>query len=534
LIALTATADKATRQDILEQLKVPTAKQFLTSFDRKNIYLEVRPANDRVGQIMDFIDTRPDQAGIIYCLSRKSTEQLQERLEQKGLKVHAYHAGLDFVERTKVQEDFIFDRVKVVCATVAFGMGIDKSNVRWVIHYNMPKNLEGYYQEIGRAGRDGSKARALLFHSYADVLQLRRFMDGATNEDLQVAKLERMKQFSEATSCRRRILLSYFGELLKTNCGNCDICKNPPQFFNGTILAQKALSVMARLREREAMGTVIDVLRGAKNAHVLDKKYDLLPSYGIGGDISWKDWQHYIVQLIDQGFCEIAFHEHNALRLTNFSKAVLFQGMEVQMSRALETKEMSPAKKESTRTPKKAGSLFERLRLLRLKLALEENIPAYLVFSDATLKEIEAQRPLSETEFLGISGVGQRKLEVYGDAFIAEVKAFMESKGKGNKKSDTLMVTYELYQNGMEVEDIATERNLKAPTIFSHLAQLYQEGKEIDLYRYVSKEEVAVIKNAKKILQAPEGLKPYFEHLEEKVPYSNIRLALAILEREKG
>tara|TARA_R110002020_G_scaffold21009_5_gene71337 strand:- start:9618 stop:11732 length:2115 start_codon:yes stop_codon:yes gene_type:complete len=533
IIALTATADKATRQDIMEQLGIPDAKQYLTSFDRKNIYLEVRPANDRVGQIMDFIAARPEQAGIIYCLSRKSTEQLQARLEQKGLKAHAYHAGLDFGERTQVQEDFIFDRVKVVCATVAFGMGIDKSNVRWVIHYNMPKNLEGYYQEIGRSGRDGSKARALLFHSYADVLQLRKFMVGAANEDLQMAKLDRMKQFSEASSCRRRILLSYFGELLETNCGNCDVCQNPPQFFDGTILAQKALSVMARLKEKEAMGTVIDVLRGSHNAHIMDKNYDSLPSYGIGKDVSWKDWQHYIIQLMDQGFCEIAFHEHNALRLTNFSKAVLFQGMKVQMSRPLLAKETPEARKETKSGPKKTGSLFERLRLLRLKLALEGNIPAYLIFSDATLKELEAERPLSENDFLSISGVGQRKMEVYGDAFISEIKAFMEEKDKGRKKSDTLMVTYGLYQDGLDVETIAQERNLKDTTIYSHLAQLYLQGKDVDLERFLAKGELEAIKKAHDVLEAPEGLKPYFEHLEEKIPYSSIRLALAIIEKEK-
>jgi len=231
IIALTATADKATRQDIIEQLNITNATQYLSSFDRANIELEVRPGNDRIVQVLKFIREKPEESGIIYCLSRKSTEQLASKLQQNGIKAASYHAGLSFEVRTQTQEDFIYDKTQVVCATVAFGMGIDKSNVRWVIHYNMPKNIEGYYQEIGRSGRDGIEAKALLFHSYSDVIQLRKFTEGASNKEVQIAKLERMKQFSEATTCRRKILLSYFGELLAKNCGNCDVCKNPPEFL---------------------------------------------------------------------------------------------------------------------------------------------------------------------------------------------------------------------------------------------------------------------------------------------------------------
>src|SRR5690554_2003741 len=273
IIALTATADKATRQDILDQLQIPGAKQFLTSFDRKNITLEVRSAHNRVAQILQFIEQRPHQSGIIYCLSRKSTENLVDKLNHSGISAAAYHAGLDFESRNKVQEDFIFDKTQIVCVTIAFGMGIDKSNVSWVNHYNMPMNIKGYYQAIGRSGRDGLPAHALLFHSYGDVIQLRKFAEGAANEEVQLAKLERMKQFSEAPTCRRKILLSYFGEFLQDDCGNCDVCKNPPQFFDGTIIAQKILSTIARLKESEATGTVIDVLRGAQNAGVLEKNY---------------------------------------------------------------------------------------------------------------------------------------------------------------------------------------------------------------------------------------------------------------------
>jgi ATP-dependent DNA helicase RecQ len=529
IIALTATADKATRQDIVDQLNIPNATQFLASFDRKNIELEVRPANDRVSQIIKFINKKPNEAGIIYCLSRKSTEQLASKLKQNGIKAMPYHAGLSFEERTKTQEDFLFDKTQIICATIAFGMGIDKSNVRWVIHYNMPKNIEGYYQEIGRCGRDGVKANALLFHSYADVIQLRNFAAGASNEDVQLAKLERMQQFSEATTCRRKILLSYFGELLSENCGNCDVCKNPPQFFNGTTIAQKALSVISRLKESEATGIVIDVLRGAHNATIIDKGYDKLKSHGVGKDISWRDWQQYIIQLINQGICEIAFHKNNALQLTDFSQKVLFENKQVNLTYPISVKEQVVVGKEPKATKAKKDTLFERLRKLRHQISLEEKIPAYLVFSDASLKEMERARPMSQSDFLEISGVGQRKLEVYGDEFIAEIISFMGEKARKKKKIDTNMVTYELYAAGLAIDEIVEKRNLSPTTIFSHLAKLYADGKDINIYDFVTAEEVEIVRKAKEALESPVTLKPYFDYLNAEMEYFKIRLALTIL-----
>jgi ATP-dependent DNA helicase RecQ len=531
IIALTATADKATREDIINQLRIPHAQQSISSFDRKNIELEVRPANDRVSQIIKFIRSKPNEAGIVYCLSRKSTEQLAEKLQLNGIKAATYHAGLTFEKRNKSQEDFIFDKTQVVCATVAFGMGIDKSNVRWVIHYNMPKNIEGYYQEIGRSGRDGLQANALLFHSYADVIQLRKFAEGASNFEVQIAKLDRMKQFSEATTCRRKILLSYFGELLSENCGNCDVCKNPPEFFNGTIIAQKALSTITRLKESEASGIVIDVLRGARNATIVDKKYDTIKTHGIGNDISWKDWQQYIIQLINQGYCEIAFHKNNALKLTEFSKKVLYESELVNLTKPAIVSEKDTKKKVVNKST--SNTLFERLRKLRHSIALEEDIPAYLVFNDATLKDIERERPMSDEEFLEISGVGQRKLEVYGAAFINEVIDFTKEKKVSKKKGDTHKVTYELYKDGLSIDEISAKRKLSPTTIFSHIAKLYTEGKDINIYELVSKSEVEEVKKAKKTLNSPPALKPYFEHFNEQLDYFKIRLALSVIDKEQ-
>ncbi|MGJ5640934.1 DNA helicase RecQ [Formosa sp. S-31] len=535
IIALTATADKATRQDILDQLQIPHAKQFISSFDRKNISLEVRPGTDRVKQIISFIKKRPNQSGIIYCLSRKNTEQLTKKLNSNGIEATAYHAGLNFNERNKVQEDFVYDNTQVVCATVAFGMGIDKSNVRWVIHHNMPKNIEGYYQEIGRGGRDGLNAHALLFHSYSDVIQLRRFALGAANEDVQIAKLERMKQFSEATTCRRKILLSYFGELLEANCGNCDVCKNPPQIFDGTIIAQKILSAVYRLNQQEPIGMVLDVLRGAHNASVLEKGYQNLKTFGIGKDIAWKDWQHFIIQLINQGYCEIAFHKNNALQLTEFSKHVLFNGAKVPLTKPLHIAEPKVAEKAPRKKAKRSkttteDTLFERLRKLRYNIAKEEDIPAYLIFSDKTLIEMERVRPMSLMDLMDVSGVGQHKAEVYGDEFIAEITNFLGAKLKKEKKKATHLITYDLYKKGLSIEEISMQRKLKSTTIYSHIAKLHSDGKNINIYDFVSKSEVAEVKKAKSALESPSSLKPYYDYFEEQLDYFKIRLALSVIE----
>ncbi|NJW53275.1 DNA helicase RecQ [Salinimicrobium oceani] len=531
IIALTATADKATRKDICDQLNIPHAAQHLSSFDRKNLSLEVRPGIKKFEQIMAFLKGRKSESGIIYCLSRKNTEELAAKLKAKGFNAEAYHAGLSHQERIKIQEDFINDRNEVICATIAFGMGIDKSNVRWVIHYNMPKNLEGYYQEIGRAGRDGLPSSTLLFHSYADVVQLQKFAEGSGNAEVQLAKLERMKQYSEALSCRRRILLSYFGELISKDCGNCDVCRNPPEFFDGTLLAQKALSTVYRLREQEPVSMVIDVLRGAQNAQVLEKAYQNLSTYGIAGDVSWRDWQQYMIQLINQGYLEIAFHDQNKIKLTSLAKNVLFNGEKVSLADVTQAE----LKKEPTVERTSAeNTLFERLRKLRLELAKDEGIPAYLIFNDATLKEMEKERPMTDEEFMQISGVGRQKMQNYGYKFIKEIIAHSKEKRekKSRKKGNTYKETFKLYKEGMSIEEIAGARNLSPTTVFSHLSKLYETGEDVDLKSFISEVDLAAVRKAKAELDGAETLRPYFEHFQEAMDYGTIRVALTILAKE--
>jgi ATP-dependent DNA helicase RecQ len=532
ILALTATADKATRTDITNQLNLLNPKIFVASFDRKNLSLEVRPALDRVKQIIDFIKDKPNECGIVYCLSRKTTEELAEKLQKIGIKAKAYHAGLDNKIRSKTQDEFINDECEVVCATIAFGMGIDKSNVRWVIHYNLPKNIEGYYQEIGRAGRDGLPSETVLFESYGDMIQLQKFASEGLNAEVQLAKLERMKQYADALSCRRKILLSYFGELVTENCGNCDICKNPPAFFDGTIIAQKALSAVMRLQESEALPVIVDFLRGSKNASIYDKGYQNLKTYNIGSDISWYDWNQYIIQLINLGYCEIAFHQQNKIKLTPFAKKVLFEGEKVQLTTVQKiNKEKSEiTERESKRT---INSLFEVLRKLRSEIAKEEGVPAYIIFNDATLKQMEIQRPMSDEDFLAIDGVGKTKLEKYGHAFIKAIIEFQKNKVTRKKKEgSTYKETLELFQSGMKVEEIAIKRKLGVTTITSHLAKLYLDGHPIDLSIYITEAEILKIAEAKIKLESPNALKPYFEFFEEQISYDKIRIGLALIEKE--
>jgi ATP-dependent DNA helicase RecQ len=523
VIALTATADKTTRKDILKQLAVTKAKVFLSSFDRENIFLEVRTADQRLKQIENFLLKRKDEAGIIYCLSRKSTEKLAKDLRQKGLKAKAYHAGLSAEDRSEIQEEFVYDQTQIICATVAFGMGIDKSNVRWVIHYNMPKNLEGYYQEIGRAGRDGITAHALMFHSYADVIQYKRFLENGKNKEVQEAKLERMKQFAEATSCRRRILLGYFGEHLTQNCGYCDICKNPPRFIDAKLIAQKALSAVARVKQKEPIGVIIDILRGAKNAGIYDKGYQQLKTYGIGDSISWRDWQHYILQLINLGYIEIAFHRKNALEFTPMAKSVLFEGEEVWLTKPKQDVISKTIKKPTSKT----STLFKQLKQLRMEISVEENIPPYLVFNDATLKEIEKERPLSENDFESISGVNALKAKKYAEDFIEVIRVFNTKKRK--KKNSTYEETYELFKGGLSIDEISEQRNLKSTTIISHLGTLIEKGKPLDTSGLVSRSEVELVKKTLRTIDHEGALKPIHEALDGSLTYDKIRLALAII-----
>ena len=425
LVALTATADPAIRRDILNQLAIDENDVFLESFDRPNLHLAVLPGQKRLEQILAFLSRKPGQAGIVYCLSRATTEDLADKLSRKGYRARAYHAGMATQERSEVQEAFLRDDLEVICATVAFGMGIDKSNVRWVIHYNLPKNLEGFYQEIGRAGRDGLAADTLLFYSYADVANQLKFLEESNPErrDLLAAKLERMKQYAEALSCRRRILLSYFGESPEADCGHCDVCENPPETFDGTITAQKILSAIYRTGGRATLRQCALILRGSHAQEIVEPGWHDLKTFGAGPELKFEEWMEYGAQLINGGYASVAYDRGQSLQLTALSGPVLKGEKVVPLVKFRSFEE----KKAAAPAPKVVAAfdgdpdLFEYLRTVRKRLADEHEVPAYVIFSDKTLKDMAAKVPKTPTEFRQVHGVGDAKLEAYGSIFLRAI-----------------------------------------------------------------------------------------------------------------
>ena len=446
VMALTATADKITREDIINQLHL-NGQTFVSSFDRPNLSLTVRQEStkkEKLKFIYHFIARRPNEAGIIYCLSRKNTEMVAEALQEHGIQAEAYHAGLSAQQRASIQERFKMDQIEVVCATIAFGMGIDKGNVRWVIHYNMPKSIESFYQEIGRAGRDGAPADTVLFYSMADVITLRSFCEESGQKSLNLEKLRRMEEYAESIVCRRRILLNYFGETSSKDCGHCDVCNNPPHTFDGTVLTQKALSAVVRAGEKIAVGTCIEILRGMQTPAITRNHYNELKTFGVGKDVSVRDWQAYMLQMLQMGFFEVAYNMHNQMKVTPLGWKVLKGEHQVSLA-IMENEERAPRQQRVNR-PSRGSSipvvhaervifedemsgvedkkLFEYLRKIRKNLADEQGYPPYIVLSDKSLHELTKMKPTTIQAFGLISGIGEFKIKKYGDTFIKAIKKY--------------------------------------------------------------------------------------------------------------
>ena len=439
IIALTATADKITREDIIKQLHLNQPRIFISSFDRPNLSLTVKRGyqqKEKSKAILDFIARHPGESGIIYCMSRSKTETVAQMLQKQGIKSAVYHAGLSPARRDEAQDDFINDRVQVVCATIAFGMGIDKSNVRWVIHYNLPKSIESFYQEIGRAGRDGMPSDTLLFYSLADLILLTKFATDSGQQSINLEKLQRMQQYAEADICRRRILLSYFGENTTCDCGNCDVCKNPPERFDGTIIVQKALSAIARSEQQIGTGILVDILRGNMSSEVTERGYHRLKTFGAGREVPPRDWHDYLLQMLQLGYFEIAYNENNHLKITQSGTDVLFgrarallvtirREEAVQATRGRKRKATVPTKELPLGLPNtESGELFEALRTLRKRLADQEALPAYIVLSDKVLHLLSASRPTTIEEFGNISGIGEYKKKKYGKEFVELIRKY--------------------------------------------------------------------------------------------------------------
>lgn len=428
VVALTATADRLTRDDIIVQLDLRDPFCFMSSFDRPNISLRAYTTPDkrsRMRFIADMARRYPQDSGVVYCLSRKGAEDTCKSLSALGVRAVCYHAGMQPEQRDAALKAFLDSSAQVVCATVAFGMGIDKSNIRWVVHCNMPGNIESYYQEIGRAGRDGLQAEAVLFYSYADVVMRRNFANESGQREVNLEKLARMQAYAEARVCRRRILLSYFGEERNCDCGNCDNCKNPPERFDGTILAQKALSAVMRTGQQVGIAMLIAILRGSQRFDIRQAGYDRLPTFGVGVDLTYEEWNHYITQMLQLGLLEMAYERNNRLNVTPYGMRIL-RGIERITLSVCPPPQSYKVKKQKTAeaiaepmSPDKR--LFEHLKSVRKKIAAAQGIPPYLVFSDATLLEMSARRPKNLIDFMQVSGVGEKKAARYAAIFLREI-----------------------------------------------------------------------------------------------------------------
>lgn len=444
VMALTATADKVTREDIQKQLNLVDPCIFISSFDRPNLSLEVRRGyrmREKHLAILNFISRRPDQSGIIYCMSRKNTETVAAMLQEHDINVAVYHAGLSTEERARTQEAFLNDHVQIVCATVAFGMGINKSNVRFVIHYNLPKSIECFYQEIGRAGRDGMPSDTLLFYSFGDLAQLTRFASDSGQKRMNLERLQRMQEYAEASVCRRRILLNYFGEQTDCDCGNCDVCKHPPLRFDGTVLVQKALSALVRTDQKIGFTMLVDVLRGNMTQEIVSRQYDRIKTFGVGHDVPARDWHDYLLQMLQLGLIEIAYDENSHLKVTEAGWQVLYGKSVAQLSvivRDEQSDRNSKPKRRNTvqavkvKDTSKVGDeqlsenqdLFDALRDLRKKLADEQGFPPYIILSDKVLYLLCQIRPVTLDAFGMISGIREYKKQKYGEAFIRLIRTF--------------------------------------------------------------------------------------------------------------
>lgn len=548
VIALTATADRLVRRDIIERLNIPGAERFVSSFNRPNIFYAVEPKKKAYLRLLDFLSTRRDESGIIYCLSRQSVEDLAADLREEGYNALAYHAGLNKEERDKNQQLFINDEAKIVVATIAFGMGIDKSNVRFVVHMDLPKNIESYYQETGRAGRDGLKSDALMFFTWADVTKLKSFAEVEGNReqtDIMLKKLNQMGEFGDLRTCRRKFLLNYFSEQTdEENCGNCDNCLTEIETFDGTIIAQKALSAVYRTGQRFGLTYVIDLLRGSESQKIRDEHKNL-KTFGVGSDVPANAWFEHFKDLIAQGFLAQSDGKYPVITLTEKSGDVLSGKVNVELTKARVRDEK---RRTSDLDVKYEQVLFEELRRLRGVFAKAENLPPYIIFSDATLIEMAAWLPLTEADMRRIMGVGDLKWQKYGRDFLAEIRKYCDKHNletrshlkqsskarkvrtrRGPDKRSTFEVSLDMFREGKSIDEIARERDLTCGTIEGHLAIFIPMGK-VQLDELVAKEKIDPIRNAIEKIGSLDVLGPIKTELGDDFTYGEIRAVIASMQ----
>jgi len=543
IIALTATADALTKKDIIEKLEVQEYTVFENSFNRPNIYYYIKPKRSYFDQLIEYLNTHKDESGIIYCLSRASTESLAEDLQKEGFAAEAYHAGLEKNIREERQDKFLKDEIKIIVATIAFGMGINKSNVRFVVHVDLPKNIEGYYQETGRAGRDGLHSEAILFYSAGDVFKLKNFARVEGNEAqsrIMLKKLDQMADFCETKMCRRRYLLNYFNEAAPDYCGSCDRCLSEVEKTDATIPTQKLLSAVSRLNERFGINYVIDFLRGSSTVKV---EHLNLKTYGIGKDISKEQWKLYARELLQLKYVEQTDSEYPVLKLNEKSRAILRGELNVQLTKSTTFKKEQTLNEADTSPI--VDELFKELKAVRYELAKRENVAAFQIFSDATLAELATYLPFTMTDISKISGFGDIKLEKYGKLFLDTViqyckknnlstninnkivKRIRKSETK-EKSTDTKHLSMQLFIDGKSVEQIALQRELTEQTILGHLAYYIGRG-ELDVKKLVPAYKIEPIKDAVNKL-GNSALTPIKQKLGDDYSFGEIRVVISYMQ----
>jgi ATP-dependent DNA helicase RecQ len=544
LIALTATADKLTQKDILEKLELKNPSVYVSSFNRANIRYTVEPKQKSFDKLLDFLEAHRDESGIVYCLSRKSAEAIAQDLAREGYQALPYHAGLERDQRAKHQEMFLRDDVKIIVATIAFGMGIDKSNVRYVVHMDLPKNIESYYQETGRAGRDGLDSEALLFYSAGDIMKLKSFVQIEGNEDqteIAMKKLDQMGRFGELVTCRRKYLLNYFNESAADYCGNCDVCLSKVELFDATILAQKAISAVVRLQESFGAGYVIDFLRGSSSEKIRDE-HKALKTYGVGADIGKDEWTKIIRELVERGYLVKTEGRYPVLKMSDKSNGVLRGAGKVMLTKAKE-RALPVQSVEEEKLPYETA-LFQQLKDVRRELAFSENVPAYIVLSDASLIELCTYLPQNQEELSNISGFGNVKLQKYGEQFLNSIKEYCngrnltsrinlksakrQRKPRPERESDTKQQSFDLYKQGKSISEIATIRGCSPTTVEGHLAFYVQIGK-LQLEELVPKKRVdAIFAAIEKV--GGTRLTPIKEALGDGYSFGEIKYVMAHIE----
>lgn len=532
VMALTATADRLTRDDIVTQLRLDNPQRFVSSFDRPNISITVMPnpgAAKRINIIMDIVRRYSDDSGIIYCLSRKTAEQLALDLSARGIRALPYHAGLSPQKRSEAQDLFINGRLQVVCATVAFGMGIDKSNIRYVIHTNMPANMESYYQEIGRAGRDGLPAEALMFYSMSDVITLRKWADESGRVQINRDKLNTMLDFAQAKVCRRRMILNYFNESSDRDCGNCDVCRKPPVRIDGTVIVQKAISAILRTSESVTTGQLVDILHGNPRADIVARGFHLIKTFGAGRELSSEIWRGYILQMVQLGLLDVSYENHNRLKVTDQGRRVIASREVVRLAEYVPS---AAGNARSANKPKIApvDQLLSDLKKLRATIASKEGIPPYIVLSDKVLVELQREQPVDIDEFSRIEGVSAVKVARYWQPFVGLIRKFKNMSAvapTGSSQEATLI----LYRSGLTPAEIARERNLSVSTVYAHLTELVRKNRIDDLSRLISKGDYVRIMEAYR--SNPTGYYHQLTDMPPKLPQLAVAISDLLLHRRQ-